>query len=73
MKRSSMSRRTAGILMLLAALVVFLALAWRSLVALAWLTHSAAGGDPTREAIGVLLEINALPIIMLGGLMVVLS
>lgn len=67
-----MSRRNTGIVILLLSLVVFLALAWRSLLAVAWLANGARGDGTAREALRVLLEINGLPIVMLGGLMVVL-
>jgi hypothetical protein len=68
-----MGRKTLGILVLLVSLIVFLALAGRSLLALAWLTRGATSGDGTaREAIRVLLEINGLPIVMLGGLPIVM-
>ncbi|HEV7301103.1 MAG TPA: hypothetical protein VGN72_17180 [Tepidisphaeraceae bacterium] len=68
-----MSRKSTGIVLLLVALLAFLALAWRSLIDMSHLARNALGGDGTaREAISVLLEINGLPIIMLGGLMLVL-
>ena len=68
-----MGRRSFGIVLLLIALLAFVAMAWDSLLAMARLARNALAGDRgAGEAVDVLLEINGLPIVMLGGLMLVL-
>ena len=68
-----MGRRSFGIVLLLIALLAFVAMAWDSLLAMARLARNALAGDRgAREAVDLLLEINGLPIVMLGGLMLVL-